>query len=334
MRRCARVVAVCNPVTAAPRRCDARPRRRARSAGGPAAAPPPPGARGGAAPAGGGVDLLAFGETFLPGYPFWVSRTDGARFDDDRQKAAYAYYLDAAVELGGPELAEITEAVGDLGVVTNLAIAERGAGPARGTVYATLVAIDPRGGVVSAHRKLVPTWEERLVWGAGDGAGLRVHATSAGLRVGGLSCWENWMPQARHALYAQGADLHVAAWPGSTRLSRDLTRFAAFEGRMFALSAGALLGPDDVARDFPLRDEAAADREPVVYDGGSCVAAPDGTWLVEPVSGEERLVVADLDAAAVRRARHNFDPTGHYARPDVFEVTVHRRRLDAATFEG
>jgi nitrilase len=280
-----------------------------------------------------GVDLLAFGETFLPGYPFWVSRTDGARFDDERQKAAYAYYLDAAVELGGPALAEIAEAARDLGVFTYLGVAERGAGPARGTVYATLVAIDPTLGIASAHRKLVPTWEERLVWGAGDGHGLRVHPTAAGLRVGGLNCWENWMPQARHALYAQGADLHVAVWPGSTRLTRDVTRFTAFEGRMFVLSAGALLTLEDVARDFPLYDDVAGDADPVAYDGGSAVAAPDGTWLVEPVSGEERLVVADLDEAAVRRARHNFDPTGHYARPDVFEVTVHRRRLGAASFD-
>ncbi|HEX6208621.1 MAG TPA: carbon-nitrogen hydrolase family protein [Actinomycetota bacterium] len=278
------------------------------------------------------VQLVAFGEAFLSGYPFWVSRTDGARFDAADQKEAYAFYLEAAVELGGPELAQISEAVRDLGVFTYLGLTERGAGPARGTVYCTLVAIDPARGVVSAHRKLTPTYEERLVWGAGDGHGLRTHDVGPS-RVGGLNCWENWVPQARHAMYAQGEDLHVAVWPGSTGLTRDATRFVALEGRCFVLSAGALLSPGDVSDEFPLRGP-ALDRAPeVMYDGGSGVAGPDGAWVAEPVSGEERLVVADLDMSRVREERQSFDPTGHYARPDVFEVRVHRRRLDAVTFD-
>ena len=274
------------------------------------------------------VDLLAFGETFLSGYPFWVSRTDGARFDDAGQKAAYAFYLDQAVEAGGPEIRQIEEAVRDHGVFTYLGITER----AGGTVYCTLVAIDPARGVVSTHRKLNPTYEERLVWGAGDGHGLRVHEVGDA-RVGGLLCWENWMPQARHALYAEGEEVHVAAWPGATGLTRDATRFIALESRSFVLSAGALLSPADVAEGFPLRDAALEGAAEIMYDGGSCIAAPDGSWVVEPVPGEERLVVADLDLARVREERQSFDPAGHYARPDVFEVRVNRRRLDAATFE-
>jgi len=274
------------------------------------------------------VELVAFGETFLSGYPFWVSRTDGARFDAADQKEAYAFYLEAAIELEGPELAQIVEAARDLGVFTYLGVTERGGG----TVYCTLVAIDPSRGIVSAHRKLMPTYEERLVWGAGDGHGLRVHDAGPA-RVGGLNCWENWLPQARHALYAQGEDLHVAVWPGSTGLTRDATRFVALEGRSFVLSAGALLSPDDVSESFPLREAALEGAPEIMYDGGSCVAGPDGEWIAEPVSGEERLVIADVDLARVREERQNFDPTGHYARPDVFEVRVHRRRLDASTFD-
>ncbi|MGI8681832.1 MAG: carbon-nitrogen hydrolase family protein [Mycobacteriales bacterium] len=279
-----------------------------------------------------GVALLAFPETFLSGYPFWVERTDGAHFNSAQQKAAYAAYLEAAIELDGPELRLITEAASDLGVFTYLGITERGAGPARGTVYCTLVAIDPARGVVSSHRKLMPTYEERLVWGAGDGHGLRVHSLGD-MRVGGLNCWENWMPQARHALYAGGEDLHVSVWPGSPRHTRDLTRFIALEGRVFSLAACGLLRFDDVPVDFPLYEllEQAAERD--YYDGGSAVAGPSGEWLVEPVVGEERLVVADIDPAAVRRERQNFDPTGHYSRPDVFEVRVNRRRLEAAVFD-
>jgi nitrilase len=277
------------------------------------------------------VQLLAFGETFLSGYPAWVSSTGGARFEDAKQKRAYAAYLDAAVELGGPELARIREAVGDQGVFTYLGITERGSTSARGTVFATLVAIDPATGVVSAHRKLRPTYEERLVWGPGDGNGLRVHALPSGWQVGGLNCWENWMPLARTALYAGGEDLHVSSWPGSVALTRDITRFVAREGRVFSLAAGALLTLDDIPTDFPLYDE-LAEAGGVHMDGGSAIAGPDGRWVVEPVADEEALVAADLDLAEVRAERQNFDPTGHYARPDVLRLTVDRRRLDGVEF--
>jgi nitrilase len=278
-----------------------------------------------------GVDLLAFGETFLSGYPAWVSSTGGARFEDAKQKRAYAAYLDAAVELTGPELTTIAAAVADHGVFTYLGITERGTGTARGTVFATLVAIDPAAGVVSAHRKLRPTHEERLVWGPGDGHGLRVHALPSGWQVGGLNCWENWMPLARTALYAGGEDLHVSAWPGSVRLTQDLTRFVAREGRVFSLAAGGLLTLDDLPTDFPLYDE-LAEAGGVEQDGGSAIAGPDGRWVVEPLADDEALLAADLDLAEVRAERHNFDPTGHYARPDVLRLTVDRRRLDGVEF--
>lgn len=276
-----------------------------------------------------GVDLVAFGETFLSGYPFWVARTDGARWDDDDQKSAYAFYLKAAVGIDGPELQAVSSAVAETGVFTYLGVTERSS--SRGTIYATLVGIDPSNGIVSAHRKLTPTYEERLVWGTGDGHGLQVHDLGRA-RVGGLNCWENWVPTARHALYAQGMDLHIAAWPGSVELTEDITRFIAKEGRCFVLSAGALLRPQDIPSDFPLREAALAGDESYFYNGGSAVAGPDGNWIQEPVAGEERLVVANIDVAAVRGERQNFDAAGHYFRGDVFEVTIDRRRLDPATF--
>lgn len=279
-----------------------------------------------------GVDLLAFGETHLGGYPFWISMTDGARFDASDQKQAYAYYLDAAVELGGPQLRMITQAAAEHRVFTYLGIAERRSDGGRGSVYATLVAIDPERGIVSAHRKVQPTYEERLAWAPGDGNGLRVHSFTGregdSMRVGGLNCWENWLPQARLAMYSGGEDIHVSAWPGATRLTRDITRFIAREGRVFSIAAGSLISRSDVPDDFPLLDALSPGDW---TDGGGAIAGPDGEWLREPAS-EEGLVVADVDAARVREERQSFDPTGHYGRPDIFELRVDRRRQSVARF--
>ena len=278
-----------------------------------------------------GVDVLAFGETHLGGYPFWASVTDGARWDAPDQKQAFAYYLDAAVELEGPQLRLIAEAAAEHRVFTYLGIVERRARTARGSTYATLVAIDPERGIVSAHRKLQPTYDERLVWANGDGNGLRVHAFTGRegetVRLGGLNCWENWMPQARLAMYAGGEDIHVSAWPGSVRNTVDLARFVALEGRVFSLAASTILSRSDIPDDFPL---AAALRDEDYTDGGSAIAGPDGSWLQEPLPREERLVVAEVDLGRVREERQNFDPTGHYSRSDVFDLRVDRRRLSIA----
>jgi nitrilase len=198
-----------------------------------------------------------------------------------------------------------------------LGVAERGPG----SIWCTAVSIHPEHGTLPVHRKLVPTHEERLVWAHGDGQGLNGH-DFAGARIGALNCWENWMPLARYALYADGVTLHVALWPGSVGSTEQITRFVAREGRCFVLSAGGLMRRQDIPDDFPLRDALPADAW--FRNGGSCIAAPTGEWVVPPVAGERRLVVADLDLAAVGRERHNFDPTGHYARPDVFRLEVDR----------
>jgi len=274
------------------------------------------------------VDLVAFGETFLSGYPFWIALTDGARFNTSDQKEAYAHYLASAVYLDGPELGAITDTVRATGVFAYVGITERST--SSGTVYATLVAIDPVLGVVSAHRKLMPTHEERMAWGIGDGNGLRTH-TVRDFRVSGLNCWENWVPTIRHTLYAQGTTLHIAAWPGAVRNTIDITRFIALEGRCYVLSAGTLLRDQDIPEAFPLRDQALTGAN-LGYNGGSAIASPDGTWIVEPLADVERLVVADIDAAAVRGERQNFDPAGHYFRADVIKVEVDRTRLDPLTF--
>ena len=275
-----------------------------------------------------GVDLLAFGEAFLAGYPYWLGDTGGARFNDPDQKQAHAYYLASGIDIDGPEMGAVTAAVAETGVFTYLGINERSA--SGGTVYATYVAVDPMQGIVSVHRKLMPTHEERMAWGIGDGNGLRTHEVGD-FKVSGLNCWENWVPAIRHVMYAQGTTLHVAGWPGSDGLTKDITRFIAMEGRCYVLSAGGILTADSIPEDFPLRERSLAEGVNF-YNGGSAIAAPDGSWLVEPVADTEGLVVADIDAATVRGERQNFDPAGHYFRADVIDVRVDRTRRSPATF--
>lgn len=279
--------------------------------------------------AGGGAQLVAFSETFLPGYPAWTEHTGGAVFDDPGQKAAYAAYLAAAVRADGPEMADIIDAAMGLGVFVYLGLAELA--PSQGTVHCSLAAIHPKLGLVSLHRKLMPTYEERLVWGQGDGAGLKVHDYS-GWRVGGLNCWENWLPLARAAMYGQGEQLHVAVWPGNSGLTRDISRFIALEGRVWVLSCGGLLTADDIPDDFPLK-EAMIEAGGFERTGGSRIVAPNGQVVAEAAEGEEAILIADIDLDMVRGERQNMDPTGHYSRPDVLELKVNRRRLSTLRLE-
>lgn len=141
------------------------------------------------------------------------------------------------------------------------------------------------------------------------------------------------MPLARAALYAQGEDLHVAIWPGSKRNTQDITRFIAVEARSYVLSVSGLMRPDDIPETTPQRDAIVAGSELFLADGGSCIAAPDGSWVVEPVVGEERLIVATLEHQLVREERQNFDPAGHYARPDVLSLRVNRQRQSSISLE-
>lgn len=277
-----------------------------------------------------GISLLVFPETFLPGYPVWLARTNGAAFDDARQKRAYQHYLENAIEQHSPEIKQLSDAARDFKVFVCLGMAERGEGNGSGTIYCSLAMFHPEQGLVEIHRKLVPTYEERLVWGTGDGFGLRVQKYQ-NARIGGLNCWENWMPMARQALYAQGEEIHVAVWPGSSKLTTDISRFIALEGRVFVISASGLLTAQDIPADFPLGEE-LLETGTVFCSGGSRIVSPSGTVLATVPDGEEGFAMAEIDLGLVRQERQNFDPAGHYSRPDVLSLRVNRKRLEAVEF--
>jgi nitrilase len=279
-----------------------------------------------------GAQLVAFGECLVPGYPWWIERTDGVRFDSDLQKTLFAHYVDQAVDLDAGHLAPVLDAAQRGRIAVVLGILERPA--ARGeSVYASAVSIGADGEVRAVQRKLMPTWEERLVWAIGDGHGLRTWRLSE-FTVGALNCWENWMPLARASLQAQGEDLHVAIWPGNARNTAEITRFMALEGRSYVLSVSGLMRADDFPQGLPCADalqQAAADMPWAA--GGSCIVGPDGEWLLEPVEHDDGVFIVEIDHRAVRCARHNFDPSGHYSRPDVFTLNIDRRRQRIARFD-
>jgi nitrilase len=276
-----------------------------------------------------GCDLIAFGEALVPGYPFWLELTDGARFNSTLQKTIFAEYAAQAIQPEAGHLDQLRETAARHDIAVYLGCVERAADRGGHSLYCSLVYIGRGGEIGSVHRKLMPTYEERLVWSSGDGNGLRTHRLGP-FHAGGLNCWENWMPLPRTSLYAQGEDLHIAVWPGSIRNTRDITRFIALESRSYVASLSGLMRREDIAApstaSVAWRDLVAAASPELLANGGSCVAGPDGEWLVEPCEPVEKLFVASIDYRKVLEERQNFDPAGHYSRPDVTRLEVNRKR--------
>ena len=279
------------------------------------------------------AQLVCFGETLLPGYPFWLQLTDGARFNNNIQKEIFAHYLKEAVSIESGDLKTICALAKKLQIAIYIGCAEKAADRGGHSIYCSLLYIDALGIIQSIHRKLMPTYEERLAWSIGDGNGLQVHALG-NFTVGGLNCWENWMPLARTALYAQGQNLHVAIWPGNIRNTIDLTRHIALENRMYVLSASGLMRKKDIPDTVPHHKLIKQQAGEFLSNGGSCIAAPDGSWVIAPITDKEIVVTATIDMHEVRKERQNFDPSGHYARPDVFELNVNTKRQKLVYFQS
>lgn len=270
-------------------------------------------------------DLVVFGEALLPGYPFWVELLDGAKFNSIVQKEIYAYYLSQAVQPFSDDLKIIKDTAKKDRTAVVLGTIEKAKDRGSHSLYCSLVYLDKKGEVRSVHRKLMPTYEERLVWAQGDGNGLQVHELGA-FKVGGLNCWENWMPLSRTALYGMGEDLHVAIWPGNKRNTEDITRFIAMESRSYVISVSGLMRKKDIQSSVPYAELILKNSPDMLADGGSCLVAPNGNWLIEPQVGNEALLMAEIDHKLVRMERQNFDVAGHYSRPDVTKLYVNRKR--------
>lgn len=277
-----------------------------------------------------GTDLLVFGEGVLPGYPFWLAYTEGAAWETKVNKELYAYYLSNAIN-PYKDLTTLSTLAEKFEMAIYLGTIERAEDRGGHSVYCSLVFLDKKGKIQSVHRKLQPTYDERLVWAIGDGHGLKTHKIKS-FKVGGLNCWENWMPLPRAALYGQGENVHVAVWPGNEVNTKDITRFIARESRSYAISVSSLLKAADIPEVVPHRDLIVSAAPEILANGGSCIAGPDGEWLVAPVLNEEGIIYADLHLQRIYEERQNFDVSGHYSRPDVTRLVVNRKRQHTTDF--
>ncbi len=279
-----------------------------------------------------GCELIVFGEGLLPGYPFWLALTDGAAWDKKVNKSLHAHYARNSVSIESGDIDGICKLAKKHKMAVYLGIIEIPQDRGGHSLYASLVYINEEGEIKSVHRKLQPTYDERLTWAPGDGNGLQVHPLKQ-FTVGGLNCWENWMPLPRAALYGQGENLHIAVWPGSEHNTKDITRFIARESRSYVISVSSTMTINDFPKDTPHLDEILEKAPKVLANGGSCIAGPDGEWIVSPVCDKESLIIETIDFNRVYEERQNFDAVGHYSRPDVTKLTVNRDRQSTVSFE-
>lgn len=271
-----------------------------------------------------GARLVAFPEAFVPAYPDWVWRT---RPWTDGPADWYERLLDQAVPIPGVATHQLGKAARTAGAYVSIGINEL----AGTTLYNTQLWIGPDGDVLGAHRKLMPTGGERLVWGYGDGSTMPVLETPVG-RLGGLICWENYMPLARYALYAQDMDVLVAPTWDNSDMWVPTMRHIAKEGRIHVIGVNYCLRGSDIPDTIPGRDELYGGDADWLARGNSCIVGPAGDLLAGPLEGVEGVVLAEIDLDRARAARRQFDPVGHYARPDIFQLHVDRRPTPAATF--
>ncbi|MHB1006690.1 MAG: carbon-nitrogen hydrolase family protein [Chloroflexota bacterium] len=267
-----------------------------------------------------GAKLVLFPEAFVPAYLWGLSlgTAIGGRTAAGRQ--AFARYWANAVEVPSPATAALGEAARQASVYLAIGVIERDSTFSRGTLYCTLLYFGPDGRLLAKHRKLKPTAAERYIWGEGDGSTLPVLATEVG-KVGGLICWENYMPLARTAIYAQGVEIYLAPTADNRDSWQSTIRHIACEGRCFVLSCCQYLTKDAYPAELEVADELANSPQ-VLSRGGSAIVGPLGDYIAGPLFGQEGILYADLDFSLLAGAKFDMDVVGHYARADVLRLLV------------
>ena len=286
-----------------------------------------------------GAQIVAFPESWLPGYPVWLDHApDVARWNYGPANALYRLLAENSLVVGSPQFEGLLEMAREAGVYLVMGAHER----LGNTLYNTTVYIDGKTDRYRLHRKLVPTYTERLLWGRGDGSTLSILDTEFG-PLGGLICWEHWMPLARAAMHAKRETIHVAQWPMVRDLHQVASRHYAFEGQCFVLAAGCTLNRGDVlmgARSVGGQNEEVVallvsmpgEDDDLLLRGGSAVIGPDSEYVAGPVFDQSCILHAEIDLSRITEGHLTIDTDGHYSRPDLFRLTVDERSQTSVKF--
>lgn len=274
-----------------------------------------------------GANVIVFGETWFTGYPAWLDYCeDYAKWDFKPTKQAFAKLHANSLEVPGKEVNQIGEWAKELGVVIVMGTNEIvNSGPGNGTIYNSLLTWNEKGGLANHHRKLMPTFTEKLLYGQGDGAGLNAVDTAFG-KVGGLICWEHWMPLTRQVMHDSGEHIHIAVWPKVHEMLQLATRSYAFEGRCFAVAAGQIMRVKDIPDTLELPKELRDKPEQMLLNGGSSIVGPDGQYILEPQWDKEGIFTVTINLEKCIEERMTLDVTGHYQRNDIFNLKVNKDR--------
>jgi len=278
-------------------------------------------------------DLVVFGENWFSGYPVWLDVcADANLWEDPDVREIWAQTADNGLSLESTYMDTLCKVASDTGLFLIMGANEfQATGPGNGTIYNTIFTIGPTGEILNHHRKLMPTYTEKLVHGHGDGAGLLAIDTPKG-RVGSLICWEHWMPLTRQAMHDQGEDLHIALWPYAKETHQLASRHYAHEGRCFVIAVGQVLAVgqvmhvDELPSTLQLSDKVTVDENGLLLKGGSAVYGPDGATLLSPQYGKRELITIELDLSQRKQHLMNLAVSGHYQRPDVFDFKVNKNR--------
>lgn len=277
------------------------------------------------------ANIVVFPEAYIPAYPRGLTfgTVIGSRTEEGR-KDWYRYW-ENSIEVPSETTKILGDAAKDAGVYLVIGVIEKDKEYSGGTLYCTVLFFGPDGSLLGKHRKLKPTAAERVIWGEGDGSTLPVFDTPYG-KIGALICWENYMPLARAAMYAQGVQIFITPTADARENWQSTIRHIAMEGRCFVLSANQYVTknmyPDDLACYSDL--DSAPD---VMSNGGSAVVGPLGDYVIEPVWGKEELLIGELDMSEIAKSRFDFDSVGHYSRPDIFKLEVNKQKISQITWK-
>ena len=276
-----------------------------------------------------GAKLIVFGECWLCGYPAWIDNgLNVAKWDHPPIKNAFMQMYKNSVSIDSEAIHQLKEAakINNISIVIGVnEVIEKG--PGNGTIFNSLLTINSKGDLANHHRKLMPTFNEKLLYGLGDGAGLNAVETPIG-RVGGLICWEHWMPLTRQAMHDQAEDIHVAVWPYVKEMHQIACRQYAFEGRCYVIAVGQIMKVSDVPSGIELPKKMTKHPDNLMLSGGSCIIGPDGQFILEPQHKTDDIIYTTIPGNDnLIREKMALSVSGHYQRPDVFELKIKKERF-------